>query len=68
MAAEDYIPSRERSSVHINNCDGAEIRRKNSKTYKPFIGCTNYPRCKFSRELTSSERIEYYEEENKAKR
>jgi ssDNA-binding Zn-finger/Zn-ribbon topoisomerase 1 len=34
---------------------GKLIKRKNSKTHDFFLGCTNYPKCKYTQPLDKPE-------------
>jgi hypothetical protein len=38
-----------------NRCEGDGVLRFNSATGKPFMGCSLFPRCMWSRDLTGFE-------------
>lgn len=37
--------------LHAKGCDGEEVVRTNKKTQAQFIGCSNFPKCKYSRSI-----------------
>ena len=45
--------------ITIWDCPGCAtgklIRRKNSKTKEPFLGCTNYPKCTYTQKVDPEE-------------
>lgn len=43
--------------LHAEGCEGKEVVRTNSKTNVQFIGCSAFPKCKFSRTLYYGEGI-----------
>lgn len=64
MAAEDWLPPGWEADYldyigryplkpkkHIKGCKGKEVVRVNKGTGEEFMGCTNYPKCKWSRNL-----------------
>ena len=36
-------------------CDGKLVKRQNRMTKEPFLGCTNYPRCKYTQPMEPEE-------------
>ena len=40
---------------HMNGCVGKPVRYKNQHTGFNFIGCSQWPKCKFSRDLKEGE-------------
>lgn len=48
---------------HIKDCPGDEVVRTNHTTNVKFMGCSNFPTCKWSRDLTSEEIKEQKKEE-----
>jgi len=52
MSNEDYYQRRmyvPRLKMHVKNCTGHEVQRVNHKTEKKFMGCSNFPDCRWSR-------------------
>jgi ssDNA-binding Zn-finger/Zn-ribbon topoisomerase 1 len=39
-------------------CDGSLIRRKNNLTKEAFLGCTNFPKCKYTQPDEKSDDLE----------
>ncbi len=40
---------------HMDGCPGRPVMRKNRFTQDYFMGCSAFPKCKFSRDLTPAE-------------